>query len=161
MAVRFIRQRIPRFKPSDYAGSRYEDLVPDTLDIQERAQLAVNGPTGPTDPSMNHRLYFYVSFTAHPPSMSHTASDICQTKFMEALPLMRTIIGSDLHDDVDVDWMSTALSSIGPDGLVYWPSLSAVAPKILSTMPRLRCVETMAMRWGLSATSPTHPRCRR
>ena len=77
--VRFIRQRIPKFKPSRFDGARYEDLVPDTLDIQERAQLAVNGLTGPTDPAMNHRLYFYVNFTAHPPSMSHTASDICQT----------------------------------------------------------------------------------
>src|SRR6185369_8543400 len=42
----------------------------------------------------------------------------------EALPLMRTISGSDLHNEVDIAWMSTALSSIGPDGLVYWPAVS-------------------------------------
>src|ERR1051325_654115 len=36
---------------------------------------------------------------------------------------MRTISGSDQQAEVDSAWMATALSSIGPDGLVYWPSV--------------------------------------
>src|SRR5206468_3338593 len=85
LMIKFIRNRIPSFKTPSYRGQRYEALVPDTLDIQERAALAINGLTGPTDPKENHRLYFSVNFSGHPPSMTHTASDICQTKFMEAL----------------------------------------------------------------------------
>jgi len=121
----FIRSReeIPPFDVPEYRGERYEELVPDTLDIQERAALAVNGLTGPTDPKKDFLLYFSVNFSANPPSMSHGPADICQTKFMEALPLMRLASGSALNREVDPVWMTTALRMIGPDGLVYWPSL--------------------------------------
>jgi len=98
-------------------------MVPDTFDIQSRCALAVNGLTGPTDTDRDHLLYFPVNFSANPPSMRHSKSDICQTKFMEALPLMRLASGSNLNDHVDPIWMATALRMIGPDGLVYWPAL--------------------------------------
>ena len=113
---------IPDFVESEYNGEQYEVLVPDTLDIQERAELAVNGLTGPTDTEKDYMLYFRVHFNANPPMMSHSGSDICQVKFMEALPLMRIIGGSDKNKQVDRVWMSSALRMIGPDGLVYWPS---------------------------------------
>ena len=117
-----IRQRIPSFDVPEYRGRRYEAMVPDTLDIQERISLAVNGLTGPTDPDKDHLLYFRVNFRSNPPSMSHGPSDICQMKFMEALPLMRLASGSALNDHVDPVWMATALRMIGPDGLAYWPT---------------------------------------
>ena len=121
--VRYIREDIPSFEVPDYEGNRYQAFVPDTLDIQERAALAVNGLTGPTDPEKDHLIYFSVNFSANPPTMSHGKADICQTKFMEALPLMRLASGiSDHNAQVDPVWMATALRMIGPDGLVYWPS---------------------------------------
>ncbi|MAG35295.1 MAG: hypothetical protein CL878_03475 [Dehalococcoidia bacterium] len=123
VSIPHIRETIPSFDVPDYHGQRYEALVPDTLDIQERAALAVNGLTGPTDPDKDYLLYFRVLFSAHPPMMRHETSDICQTKFMEALPLMRLASGSDQNPDVDPVWMATALRTLGPDGLVYWPAL--------------------------------------
>ncbi|MDP6438551.1 MAG: glycoside hydrolase family 127 protein [Candidatus Brocadiia bacterium] len=122
--LEFIRKHedIPSFDIPAYGGERYEDMVPDTLDIQERAALAVNGLTGPTDPDKEHLLYFSVDFSANPPMMRHGTSDMCQAKFMEALPLMRIAGGSDLSSQVDPVWMATALRMIGPDGLVYWPA---------------------------------------
>ena len=112
---------IPAFDVPSYRGERYRTRVPDTLDIQERARLAVNGLTGPTDPDKDHLLYFNASFRTSPPVMWHRGSDICQTKFEESLPLMRLASGSGLSDHVDPVWMAVALRQIGPDGLCYWP----------------------------------------
>ena len=117
-----IRKDIPSFDINPYGGDRYQDLIPDTLDLQERMALAVNGLTAPTDPDKDYLLYFRVNFRSNPPSMSHGPSDICQTKFMEALPLMRLASGSTLNDHVDPVWMGTALRMIGTDGLAYWPT---------------------------------------
>ena len=121
--IKYIRAEIPQFNVPAYAGWRCEDSVPDTLDIQERIALAVNGLTGPTDPDKDQLLYFRVNFRSNPPSMSHGPSDICQVKFMESLPLMRLASGSALNDHVDPVWMTTALRLLGPDGLAYWPAL--------------------------------------
>ena len=119
--MNYIRDQIPPFDVPPYSGERYEARIPDTLDIQERAALAVNGLTGPTDPDKDHLLYFNASFRTDPPVMWHRNSDICQTKFEESLPLMRLVSGSPLHDHVDPVWMGNALRQIGPDGLFYWP----------------------------------------
>ena len=119
--IEYIRKDIPSFDIPPYGGQRYETLVPDTLDIQERATLAVHGLTGPTDPEKDHMLYFNADFRYDPPSMRHRNSDICQTKFEESLPLMRLVSGSDLNDHIDPVWMANALRQIGPDGLFYWP----------------------------------------
>ncbi len=121
-AISHIRQEIPEFEVPEYSFQRYDAMVPDTLDIQERCALAVNGLTGPTDPDKDHLLYFKVDLSANPPVMNHGPADICQTKFMEALPLMRLASGSQQNDHVDPVWMSAALRMIGPDGLVYWPA---------------------------------------
>ncbi len=120
--VEHIRQTIPSFDVPSYGGRSYEVMAPDTLDIQQRIALAVNGLTGPTDPDKDYLLYFRVNFRSNPPSMSHGPSDICQIKFMESLPLMRLASGAALNDRVDPVWMKTALGMIGPDGLVYWPT---------------------------------------
>ena len=116
-----MNKRIPRFDVPRYTGEIYDDMVPDTLDIQERIRLAVNGLTGPTDPEKDYLIYFTVNFHSNPTSMIHDHSDVCQTKFMEALPLMRLASGSNLNDNIDPVWMAFALRQIGPDGLFYWP----------------------------------------
>ena len=102
---------IPAFAIPPYPGERYLATVPDTLDLQERAQLAVNGLTGPTDPDKDHLLYFNASFRTNPPQMWHRGSDICQTKFEESLPLMRLASGSGLNDHVDPVWMAASLTA--------------------------------------------------
>ena len=112
--MRYLQDKFPSFAVPPYEGRRYEDLVPDTLDIQERIGLAVNGLTGPTDPDLDYMMYFGVTFRAHPPIMSHGKSDVCTAKFMEALPLMRLASGSALNDHIDPVWMAAGLRMIGP-----------------------------------------------
>ena len=120
--IEYVRDRIPSFDVPEYKGKTYEDMVPDTLDIQERIELAVNGLTGPTDPQLDHLIYFSVDLRANPPIMSHGRADVCTAKFMESLPLMRLACGSSLNDQTDPLWMEMALRMIGPGGLLYWPS---------------------------------------
>ena len=119
--MQYLRDQIPEFRIPHYRGERYECQAPDTLDIQERAALAVNGLTGPTDADKDHLLYFNASFRNNPPRMWHRGSDICQTKFEESLPLMRLVSGNDLNAHIDPVWMGNALRQIGADGLFYWP----------------------------------------
>ena len=120
--IEYVREKIPEFAIPEYDGQRYEAMVPDTLDLQERAELAVNGLTGPTDPQADYEIYWKVSFQSNPPWMQHDWSDGVQVKFMEALPLMRVISGSDLNQHVDHRWMEVALHTLGPDGLSYTPA---------------------------------------
>ena len=120
--IGYIRQEIPHFTVPAYAGERYEALVPDTLDLQERMALAVNVLTNATDPLADYEIYFWGRIRSNPPVMRHDYSDLCEMKFMEALPLMRLGSGSELNPQVERRWMEVALHQIGPDGLAYWPT---------------------------------------
>ena len=120
MAIEYIRKDYPDFDIPPYKGTSYETWIPDTLDLAERAELAINGLTGPTDPEADYEAYWQVNFFRNPPIMWHDIDDV-QPKFMEALPLLRIITGSQYNNQVDHAWMSTLLRSIGPDGLIYMP----------------------------------------
>jgi hypothetical protein len=121
--VGYIREQIPAFDVPPYAGARYTDEIPDTLDIAERARLGINCLTGITDPLADHEIFWFADFYRDPPVMVHDFSDWCQNVegMMESLPLLRIASGSDQNSDVDRIWMETLLKSIGPDGLVYIP----------------------------------------
>ncbi len=121
--IRYIRDRAPEFHIPPYRGERYEDTVPDTLDIAERAKLGIHLLTAITDPRAGYEIYWAANFLRNPPVMSHDANDTVQNDagIMEALPLLRLVTGSSLNDHVDPIWMSGILRSIGPDGLIYLP----------------------------------------
>jgi len=120
--VGYIRQDIPAFKIPDYKGETYEAFVPDTLDLQERAALGVHCLTEATDPLADYEIYFFVYFLGNPPMMQHSFDAQCQNKFLEALPLMRIISGSDFNAHVDRRWMEVVLHQLGTDGLAYMPA---------------------------------------
>ena len=120
--IGYVRKEIPEFDVPAYEGECYKAMVPDTLDLQERATLAINGLTGPTNPEADYEMYFGVNLRANPPTMSHGYADHCTMKFMEALPLMRIITGSDSNVQVDRRWMEVALHQLGPDGFAYLPT---------------------------------------
>jgi len=122
-AIRYINDSAPHFEVPSYAGTRYEDTVPDTLDLAERAKLGVHLLTSITDPLADDEIYWLVDFSRNPPVMLHDFNDWvtnCEG-LMEALPLLRAATGSSLNDQVDPVWMTGLLRSIGPDGLVYLP----------------------------------------
>jgi hypothetical protein len=119
--IEYIHPNIPPVKAPQYLGERYEAVVPDTLDLAERASLAVNGLTGPLDPAVDYELYWRACFRRNPPIMVHDFNDHVQIKFHEALPLMRLASGSRQNEVVDRRWMEVVMQMQGPDGLLYYP----------------------------------------
>ena len=89
--IQYITERIPEVNVPAYDGESYDDRVPDTLDLAERARLAVNGLTEPTDPEADFEIYWRAHFRTNPPKMHHSMDDQVQVKFWQALPLMRLI----------------------------------------------------------------------
>ena len=119
--IDYIRKDIPNLELPEYRGASYEALVPDTLDIQERALLGINGTTSPTDPERDYELYWLVSFYRNPPGMYHQIHDHVQSKFLESVPLLRTMTGSHHNIHVDRRWFEVLLHWQGPDGCFYEP----------------------------------------
>jgi hypothetical protein len=121
-AIGYIRRDIPDFEFPPYEGERYEATVPDTLDLQERARLAIHGMTEITDPLADYEPYWIAYFRSKPPQMIHNC---WQTpglpKMLGALSLMRIMSGSEENLHVEERWMEVLLKSLGPDGLIYSP----------------------------------------
>ena len=118
--IQYINEDAPSIPVVPYKGKAYEDLVPDTFDIAERAKLAINVLTCATNPNQDYEQYFSV-YMGDPLRMSHNASDWCTPKYMEALTLLRLVTGTDSNVQVDQTWQKVNLKSLGPDGLYYFP----------------------------------------
>ena len=56
--VGYIRSEVPEFQTSPYDGDRYEAMVPDTFDLQQRAKLVIHAMTEATDPLTDYELYY-------------------------------------------------------------------------------------------------------
>jgi len=105
-----------------YKGERYEAEVPDTLDLVERAVLAINAMTRVVAPERDYELYFVTEFAEDPPKLYLEWDGIFNTgRFLEALPLMRIMTGSDFNIEVDAGIMESYLRGAGSDGLFYPP----------------------------------------
>ena len=120
--IGYVQSKIPDFDVPAYQGHSYQSMVPETLDLAERARLVIHGMTEATDPEADFEPYMQVWFDSRPPQMLH---DWCgpgmMAKFLEATPLMRIISGSNLNEHVDRAWAEVALRGLGPDGLYYSP----------------------------------------
>ena len=119
--VRYLRDQAPPFDLPPLTGQRYELRVPDTLDLGQRAQLALNALTEALDPQADYELYFRANFNRNPPVMWHDFSDVCDVKFQEAITLMRLMTGNDLNQPAERGRMTARLRMIGADGLLWEP----------------------------------------
>jgi len=100
-------------------------LLPETLDLADRARLAINGLTSAVDSDDHYNMYFLVRWTSKPAYLLHM--DIgdflcCQPKWLESLPMMRVMSGSDQNLDVERKMMEAILAlTDSEDGLFYLP----------------------------------------
>jgi len=104
-------------------GKRYEAMVPDTLDLAYRAELAINCLTGALDPERGYELYLGVHFANNPPFMHHEASGLPTNnpKFAESLAMMRVMSGSQQNLDIEHGMLLRSLALVYSDGLYYAP----------------------------------------
>jgi hypothetical protein len=121
--IGYLQSDFPAFELPPYVGDHYTSSVPDTLDLQERAVLALHCLTETTDPLADHEVYWGVNLGTNPPKMGHNCwQGPTIAKFMWAASLMRLMSGSDENLHVDQRWMEIALKSQGADGLIYTPT---------------------------------------
>ena len=67
LQIKYIREDIPEVEVPVYKGERNTAFIPDTLDLQERAGLAVNGLTGPRIPMPTMKFTGeYIFYPTHP-----------------------------------------------------------------------------------------------
>jgi len=121
MKFNYANKKEVQVKNPDCPGKYYEDLVPATLDIAERASLAVNGLTETLDPEYDYDLYWVVDLLAEKPIMYHSVDDHVHYKFFESLPLVRTASGSSQNLDIEKKLMEKYLRMQAEDGLFYMP----------------------------------------
>ena len=129
-----INSNAPELDMAAYAGERYQAVVPDTLDLAERAELAINAIGGTIDPAMHYQMFFRVMYACKPPYLQHHSADTtCDPKFAESFPMMRIICGSDRYLDMEAAQRKELLSRI-QDGL-YWNLVDPVCPWRLPYSP--------------------------
>ena len=118
---RYVNPVPPVVTLPTYQGNRYLVQVPDTLDLAERARLAVHGLTSCVDPQADYECYFFVRMHGNRPIMEHAVDDDCQTSMHTLLPSMRLMSGSLENMHVEQRWLEVVLQQQGPDGLMYCP----------------------------------------
>ena len=108
-------------RPAECSGESYEAVVPDTVDLAERARLGLNGVVGTSDPACYYQMWFAINYASREPYLSHNGADgTCTVKFAESLPLLRTASGSQEHLDVETNQMVELVKAISPDDGLYY-----------------------------------------
>ena len=96
---------------------QYKTQAPDTLDLAERASLAVNALTGTADPLSNYESFQCGHVDLNPPYFSRRCAGPCLPKPVHVLPMMRIMSGSALNADMDKKMLDAMLSDIDENGL--------------------------------------------
>ena len=104
-----------------FPGDRYEDQVPDTLDLTDRAVFAINAYTRMLDPALDYRLSGNVNFIRKPPVLIVGGPYDCTSKIVESLLLTRIMSGSRYNIDIDNKLMKCTLHMTAKDGFYYTP----------------------------------------
>jgi hypothetical protein len=94
-------------------SSATPEKFPATLDLVERAELAINPLTSFADPNHDYAVWWMGILGANPPRMQ--TSYRIYGKFTEALPLVRTITDSPLNRNVDDIWRQQLLQAYNTD----------------------------------------------
>ena len=104
------------------SGAYYQDTVPDTLDLAERARLGLTHFTGLLDEKLGYEMPLLITFyLSDPPLMQFSMNDIgcCQPKALEAMAYLRLMTGSKQDLDREKGMIDMMTSYLGEDGL-YW-----------------------------------------
>ena len=158
MDCQYVREEIPDSEIPSYHGQRYEALVPATLDLQERAVLAINSLTARTDPRFDYEPYYITRLGFNPPHLLHWKWDVeTQMWYHAALPLLRLMSGSDQNSHIEERWTKVLLHMQAPDGLLWemiegrpWLQFDMPETHGVSTADRVMINETA---WGLTVLS--------
>ncbi len=82
-------------------GDQAQAAVPDTFDLADHGLLAINGMLGSLNPALDYECTFLNILDVHPAYMLYWSSMVSgvMPKYIEALPLLRQMLGSDQDRD--------------------------------------------------------------
>lgn len=113
-------------------GIWYQVRVPDTLDLADRAGLAINGLIGDVDPDHFYGVYQGFKFNIDPPAVEngHTGNTQDDALYgltltprnVRTLPMLRVMSGSEFGLKVEYDMMQSLLAQVKADGEMSYPS---------------------------------------
>ena len=128
-------------------GKYYTAAVPDTLDLAERAKLAVNALTN-FRPDEGHAITQTYRFSHQPPMIG--PPNWLTPKFLRTLPPVRLMCGSDQNLDAESLAWRAFLDQIHPDGLLYCP-ISGDGPPPNTSYPMFNGIlaQALALRIGI------------
>src|SRR5207302_1272567 len=100
-------------------------LVPDTLDLRDRARLGIGHMVANHDHQTGYP-YFYINVTSDTPVATHNAWDTIDvtSRYVDSLILAREMTGDTRGRDVEERYRRLLVGNINPrDGLAYRPQL--------------------------------------
>jgi len=107
----------------------YNATVPDTLDLAERAELALRGIAGVVDPNDDYMMWFNIHWGNNPPYMAHHYCDIdCAPKLWDAMAQLRAACGSEEFLDVEEGMGKTLMSFLDKDDGLYYAMYNPKRP---------------------------------
>ena len=111
------------FFPENPDGRVYSNSpnIPATLDLADHGRMAINGILGSLNPDVEFESVFYHILDVHPPYMLHWSTMVSgvMPKYIEALPMLRTMSGSRQDLDIQEGFLQAMLRNAEDDGLVY------------------------------------------
>jgi len=106
---------------SEKKGKPQQQMFPDTLNLEERAALAINSLTGCVDVKNNYIPYMAVNLIAKPAVMIHSPWDYGSSigRLVDAFILARQMSGDTSGRDIEEKLQLNLLSLFKNDGLSY------------------------------------------
>lgn len=101
--------------------NRVKQTLPDTLLLEERAEIALNALIGVADEDYEYIPFFNGNFKARPAYMTHGNWDFGSShgRLVDAIVLARTMSGSDYGTEIEGYYRRNLMSFFRKDGLSY------------------------------------------
>ena len=107
--------------------------MPDTLDLAQRAELALHGVARTSDPDDEYLMWFEAHWGHRPPYLKHSGCDIeCAPKFLDCLSLLRHACGRMAYLDVEQAMLDVLTGFLDPKEGLYCAKYNPKRPWHLS-----------------------------
>jgi hypothetical protein len=140
--------RLEEIRPRGYW---YDAKVPDTLDLADRAGLAINALIGEVNPKEFYGIYQSYKFNANPPHIEGGPDAlyglVLEPRNARTLPMLRVMSGSSFGLEIERDMMKAMLAQVQKTGEMIYPRDFESPAQELSYPARMGMLAFAAENW--------------